>query len=150
MERVTCVSFWSNRMRLSLCMCRIKHAEKGALIHSDTCGPMQVASFGGNRYLVTFIDDAARFIRGFLIPNKKAGTILEAFKIFKNLAETKLAKHIQAIHTDNGPEYQGVLKDYLKDQGIEHQVTTPYSPESNGVAERYNRMIMEMVRPMLH
>jgi len=27
---------------------------------------------------------------------------------------------------------------------------TPYSPESNGVSERYNRTIMEMVRPMLH
>jgi len=109
---------------------------------------MQVPSF--DTYLVTFIDDTARFIRGFLIPNKKANTVLEAFKIFKNLAETKLAKRIQAIRTDNGTEYQGVLKDYLKDQGIEHQVTTPYSPESNGVAEWYNRTIMEMVRPMLH
>src|SRR5437773_9280371 len=127
-----------------------KHSEEGALIHSDTCGPMQVTSFGGNRYLVTFIDDATRFTRGFLTPNKKASTVLEAFKIFKNLAETKLAKHIQAIRTDNGTEYQGFLKDYLKDQDIEHQVTTPYSPESNGVAERYNRTIMEMVRPMLH
>src|SRR5208282_3375320 len=116
------------------------HAEKGALIHSDTCGPMQVPSFGGNRYLVTFIDDAARFIRGFLIPDKKASTVLGAFKIFKNLAETKLAKRIQAIRTDNGIEYQGVLKDYLKDQGIEHQVTThtPRSPMVwlNGTTER--------------
>ena len=82
-----------------------KHTEKGALIHSDTCGPMQVPSFGGNRYLVTFIDDATRFTRGFLTPNKNlASTVLEAFKIFKNLAETKLAKHIQAIRTDNGTE----------------------------------------------
>src|SRR5436190_22691937 len=121
------------------------HIEKGALIHSDTCGPMQVPSFSGNRYLVTFIDDTARFICSFLIPNKKASTILEAFKIFKNLADMKLTKHIQTIHTDNGMEYQGVLKDYLKDQDIEHQVTMPYSPESNGVAEWYNRMIMEMV-----
>ena len=56
-----------------------KHTEKGALIHSDTCGPMQVPSFGGNKYLVTFIDDATRFIRGFLIPDKKASTVLEAF-----------------------------------------------------------------------
>ena len=86
----------------------------------------------------------------FLIPNKKASTVLEVFKIFKNLAETKLAKRIQAIRTDNGMEYQGVLKDYLKDQGIEHQVTTSYSSESNGVVERYNRTIMEMVRFMLH
>src|SRR5437762_14189177 len=105
---------------------------------------MQVASFGGNRYLIMFIDDAARFIHGFLIPNKKASTILEAFKIFKNLAETKLTKHFQAIHTDNVMEYQGVLKDYLKDQGIEHKITMPYSPESNRMAERYKRRIIEL------
>src|SRR5437667_2771860 len=91
-----------------------KHTEKGVLIHSDTCGPMQVPSFGGNRYLVTFIDDATRFTRSFLTPNKKASTVLEAFKIFKNLAEMKLTKSIQAICTDNATEYQGVLKDYLK------------------------------------
>src|SRR5204862_8328939 len=99
----------------------------------------------GNGQLVTYIDDAAAFIRSLLISNKKASNVLDAFKIFPTLAETKLAKRIQVIRTDSSTEYQGVLKDYLKDQGIEHQVTTPYSPESNGVAEQYNRTIMEMV-----
>lgn len=29
-------------------------------IHSDVCGPMEKASIGGNRYFVTFIDEASR------------------------------------------------------------------------------------------
>src|SRR5277367_3433913 len=56
-----------------------RQVKKGALIHSDICGPIQVRSVGGNRYLVTFIDDATRFIRGLLIPNKEAKTLLNAF-----------------------------------------------------------------------
>ena len=112
-----------------------KHAEKRALIHFDICESMQIASFDGNRYLVMFIDDAVRFIRDFLISNKKTSIILEVFKIFKNLAEMKLAKYIQVIRIDNGMEYQDVLKDYLKDQGIEHQVITSYSSKFNDVIE---------------
>src|SRR5947207_8966063 len=108
-----------------------KHAEKKALIHSDTCESMQIASFDRNRYLITFIDDVVRFIRDFLISNKKTSIILEAFKIFKNLVKTKLAKHIQIIHTDNDMKYQDVLKDYLKNQGIEYQVTISYSSKFN-------------------
>src|SRR5271168_5271685 len=127
-----------------------RHVKKGALIHSDICGPIQVQSVGGNRYLVTFIDDATRFIRGFLIPNKEAKTLLNAFILFQNLVETEAGCKVLAIRTDNGTEYKGVFDIHLKRHGIEHQVTTPYSPESNGVSERYNRTIMEMVRPMLH
>ena len=33
---------------------------------------------------------------------------------------------------------------------IEHQLTAPYTPQQNGVSERKNRTIMEMVRCMLH
>ena len=91
-----------------------KHAEKRVLIHFNIYEPMQIASFDGNKYLITFIDDMSRFTHDFLISNKKTSIILKAFKIFKNLAETKLAKCIQIIYIDNDMEYQSVLKDYLK------------------------------------
>ena len=31
-----------------------------------------------------------------------------------------------------------------------HQLTTPYNPQQNRVAERKNRMIMEVAKEMLH
>jgi hypothetical protein len=34
--------------------------------------------------------------------------------------------------------------------GIEHQFTTPYTPQQNGVVQRKNRAIMEMTRCLLH
>ena len=34
--------------------------EKLELVYSNVCGPMQVDSLGGNKYFVTFINDASR------------------------------------------------------------------------------------------
>lgn len=41
------------------------------------------------------------------------------------------------------------MKRYCEERGITHQTTAPYSPQSNGVAERYNRTLANMVRPAL-
>lgn len=38
---------------------------------------------------------------------------------------------------------------FLKDHGIHHQLTVRSTPQQNGVAERKNRIIMELVRSML-
>ena len=86
------------------------HTEKRALIHSDIYESMQISSFDGNKYLTIFIDDVIRFNHDFLIPDKKINIILGVFKIFKNLAEMKLAKHIQIIRTDNDMKYQGYFQ----------------------------------------
>jgi len=111
------------------------YIEKGVLIHFDTCGSMQISSFDGNKYLTIFIDDVNRFTHDFLIPNKKINIILEIFKIFKNLAEMKFAKCIQIIRINNNIEYQGILKDYLKNQDIEHQIIILYSSKFNDMIE---------------
>ena len=39
--------------------------------------------------------------------------------------------------------------DYLKSRGIQHELTVPYSPEQNGVAERMNRTLTESARSMM-
>jgi len=41
------------------------------------------------------------------------------------------------------------MKEYLKNAGIIHETTAPYSPEQNGVAERANRTIMERVKAII-
>ncbi|UYV73167.1 K02A2.6-like, partial [Cordylochernes scorpioides] len=54
------------------------------------------------------------------------------------------------IRTDNGSEYVNRhVEDFLNQSGIKHQLTVPYSPAQNGVAERKNRSLMEMTRCML-
>lgn len=39
---------------------------------------------------------------------------------------------------------------FCKDVGIKRELTTPYNPQQNGVAERKNRTILEAVKTMIH
>ena len=55
-----------------------------------------------------------------------------------------------AICADWGTEFVNeTLKNWCHSQGIELQVTAPYSPSQNGVAERMNRTLVELARAML-
>ena len=44
-----------------------KKLEKLELVYSDVCGLMDVETLGGNRYFVTFIDDATRKVWIYLL-----------------------------------------------------------------------------------
>ena len=41
------------------------------------------------------------------------------------------------------------MNQFCQDNGIIHQITAPYSPQSNGVAERKNRTLLDMVNSMI-
>nr|GFC51033.1 retrotransposon protein, putative, Ty1-copia subclass [Tanacetum cinerariifolium] len=54
------------------------------------------------------------------------------------------------IRSDCGGEYiSQEFKDYLKACGIVQQLTPPYTPQHNGVYERRNRTLLNMVRSMM-
>ena len=73
------------------------------------------------------------------------------FMKFKNMVETQSGCNIQFLRSDNGKEYTSTKFNQLcEEAGIEHQLTTLYTLEQNGVSERRNRSIMEMARCMLH
>lgn len=118
------------------------------IIHSDICGPMETASLGGMKYFLTFTYDYTINVYVYFLKNKLS--ILGAFKAYKNLVENELDKKIKVIRTDNGKEYCNKnFEDYLNENGIKHQTTTPYSPQQNGLAERMNRTLVERAKCML-
>nr|GEX21625.1 retrotransposon protein, putative, Ty1-copia subclass [Tanacetum cinerariifolium] len=70
--------------------------------------------------------------------------------VFKSKIENQLKKTIKAIRSDRGGKYiSQEFKDYLKDCGIVQQLTPPYTPQHNGVSERRNRTLLNMVRSMM-
>ncbi|GAU38465.1 hypothetical protein TSUD_151880 [Trifolium subterraneum] len=59
-------------------------------------------------------------------------------------------KSIKVLRTDGGGEYTSKeFENYCKDQCIIHEVTTPYTPQHNGLAERRNMSILDMARSMV-
>ncbi|GJW45260.1 retrotransposon protein, putative, ty1-copia subclass [Tanacetum coccineum] len=71
--------------------------------------------------------------------------------MFKNKVENQLGKTIKALRSYRGGEYiSQEFKDYLKACGIVQQLTPPYTPQHNGVSERRNRTLLDMVRSMMN
>lgn len=115
------------------------------LVHSDICGPMNTESLGGAKYFVTFTDDCTRYTETTMLRNKS--DVFEAFKNYKKKAEKQTGKQIKKLRTDNGKEYlSNNFKNFLKEEGISHQLSVEYTPQQNGVAERKNRTLVEMAR----
>lgn len=118
------------------------------LIHSDVCGPMPINSRGGHRYFVSFIDDYSR--KTFLYMMKEKSEVLKHFQEFVALVQNQVGKTVKSLRSDNGREYiNKKFEEFLAKNGIIQQTTVPYNPQQNGVAERFNRTLMEMVRCML-
>ncbi|KAL0418531.1 UNVERIFIED_CONTAM: Retrovirus-related Pol polyprotein from transposon TNT 1-94 [Sesamum radiatum] len=117
------------------------------LIHSDICDLKFVQTRGGKKYFITFIDDCTRYCYVYLLRSKDEA--LEAFKLYKNEVENQLSKTIKAIRSDRGGEYGAPFEEFCSEFGIIHQTTAPYSPQSNGIAERKNRTLKEMMNAML-
>ena len=53
------------------------------------------------------------------------------------------------VRSDRGGEYDAPLNEFCAQHGFIHQTTTPYSPQQNGIAERKNRTLKEMMNAML-
>jgi transposase InsO family protein len=118
------------------------------LIHSDVCGPMSQSARNGYRYFITFTDDYSRYGYVYLMRNKSES--FEKFKEYKNEVENQLDKRIKALRTDRGGEYlSNEFSTYLKECGIVPQLTPPGTPQWNGVSERRNRTLLDMVRSMM-
>nr|GEV01052.1 zinc finger, CCHC-type [Tanacetum cinerariifolium] len=102
-------------------MCTIKECEmsKDDLIHAIDENP--------EKY------DASRFFYVYLLHAKDDA--LDKFRIYKTEVELQQNDLVKTLRTDRG--------------GIIHETTAPYTPQQNGMAERKNRALREMVNSML-
>jgi transposase InsO family protein len=81
-------------------------------------------------------------------------------KVFIDEVERQLDKKVKIVRSDRGGEYYGKYNEkgqcpcpfakFLESRGICAQYTMPGTPQQNGVAERWNRTLMNMVRSMLN
>jgi transposase InsO family protein len=118
------------------------------LVHSDVYGPMPVESVGGARYYVGFTDDCSRWSDVFC--TKRKSDVLECFIRWQGRVERQTGRKIRVLRSDNGGEYMSMeFSKHLEQSGIRHELSVPYNPQQNGVAERLNRTLLNSVRTML-
>jgi len=122
---------------------------KFELIHSDVCGPINPQFNGGNRYFITFTYDFSRKTWVYFLHDK--ANVFDVFKKFKALVEGEFGCRIQCLRTDKGGEFtSNEFNNFCSNQGIKRQLTTAYTPQQNGVSERKNRTLMNIVRCLLN
>ncbi|KAJ9561599.1 hypothetical protein OSB04_006759 [Centaurea solstitialis] len=119
------------------------------LIHSDICELNGILTRGGRRYFITFCDDSTRYLYVYLLKSKDEA--FDAFKVYKAEVENQQEKRIKILRSDRGGEYFSREFDaFCEENGIKHERTSPFTPQQNGLAERKNRTLVEMVNCMLN
>ena len=118
------------------------------LIHTDVCGPMSSTARRGFQYFITFTDGLSRY--GYVYLMRHKSETFEKFKEFQNEVENQCVKKITALRSDRGCEYLNhEFSGHLKSCGIVPQLTPPGTPQRNGVFERRNRTLLDMVQSMM-
>ncbi|KAI3770606.1 hypothetical protein L6452_01746 [Arctium lappa] len=99
-----------------------KHNTKGILdyVHTDVWGPSIIPSLSRD--------------------------VFDTFNTWLARVEVETGKKLKVLRSDNGGEFtSGNFKNFCFRKGIHHHYTTPGDPQSNGVAERINRTLLEKV-----
>ncbi|KAJ9557142.1 hypothetical protein OSB04_011756 [Centaurea solstitialis] len=118
------------------------------IIHTDVCGPFSHVARGGYRYFITFTDDFSRY--GYVYLMRHKSETFEKFKEYQNEVQNLLDKRIKFLRSDRGGEYlSDEFDNHLMECGIVSQLTPPYTPQMNGVSERRNHTLLDMVRTMM-
>ncbi|CAB0009032.1 unnamed protein product, partial [Nesidiocoris tenuis] len=107
----------------------------------DILGPFPKTE-RGNRFIVVTMDYFTKWPEAFPVPDRTAETVAEG-----------LVEHVVSrlgipleIHTDQGPEFESaVFQHALQVLGIKRTRTTSLHPQSNGMVERFNRTLLELL-----
>ena len=119
---------------------------KGTLdyVHADLWGPTKTPSHSGAWYFLSIVDDYSRKL--WIYIQKTKDEAFDNFKGWKTLVENQTSRKIKRLRTDNGLEFcSEPFNDFCKDNGIARHKTVAGTPQQNGLAERFNRTILERV-----
>jgi hypothetical protein len=114
----------------------------------DLFGLPTHASLGGKKYCLVIVDDYSRYTWVYFFKYKHETQ--QTVKDFTNEVQCQYGQDMLMIRSDNGTKFKNyTLNDFLSEEGIHHQYSSPYTPQQNGVAEWKNRTLMDMARTML-
>jgi transposase InsO family protein len=130
---------------------RYEHAAPGDRLHLDIKRLVRIARpsnrVTGNRrdkvpgigagYVHVAIDDHSRIAFSAIYPDETKASVLH-FLDAALAYYARLGIHFKAVLTDNGVSYRSyAFVDRCRELGLQHRRTRPYTPRTNGKAERF-------------
>ncbi|CAJ1064638.1 uncharacterized protein LOC120723181 [Xyrichtys novacula] len=110
-------------------------------IGMDVVGPLE-KSASGNRYILVMCDYATRYPEAFLLRSVKARHVANC--LLQLFSRVGIAKEIL---TDCGTNFLSkLLRQVYQLLGVKGIKTTPYHPQTDGLVERYNQTLKNMLR----
>ena len=111
-------------------------------IHMDYVGPLQ-RSDEGNKYILTVIDRFSKFAEAFPVVSADGETTAK-------IIEDEIIHRYgipEVIFTDRGTHFLNANMDSLLEKfDIKQKFTTAFNPQSNGICERLNATLVDMLR----
>lgn len=110
----------------------------------DIVGPIVPMTSRGNRYILTLMDYATRYPEA--IPLRNIDTISVAEALFSIFSRVGFPREML---TDRGTQFMSdVMKEVSRLMSIRHFTTTPYHPACNGLVEKFNGTMKQMLKKM--
>ena len=108
----------------------------------DIIGPIHPISEKGNRYVLTLVDYATRYPEAVPLRNIETITVAEAMvEIFTRVGIPR------EILTDQGSQFTSdLMREISRLLSIRQLTTTPYHPACNGLVERFNGVLKQMLK----
>lgn len=114
-------------------------------IHVDAVGPL-ICSLKGNKYLLTVVDTATKYAMAIPVLN------ITTEETIKALEEEVFYRHGYPfiLYSDRGSNF--VSEEFRMEcirLGIDSQNTVAYNPQANGIVERFNGTLMDLIKPYM-
>ena len=110
----------------------------------DIVGPIVPMTSRGNRYILTLMDYATRYPDA--VPLKNIDTVSVAEALFSIFSRVGFSREML---TDRGTQFMSdVMKKVSRLMSIRHLTTTPYHPACNGLVEKFNGTMKQMLKKM--
>ena len=105
-------------------------------------------SYKGDKYIILFFDDYSRMMTIMFL--KEKCDAFQKFKWYLARVEKELGKKLKCLRLDKGGEFiSHEFNEFYIEKRIKRQVSTPGTPQENGIAERRNRSIVYFARTLM-